>query len=76
MSRLVENCVDSGAGAVFSRPQNIAFTFNKNFAYVPNRSNNTISYCAVSSVDGSLSNCVLALGANSGLSEPTAMLFK
>ena len=73
---LVENCVDSGAGAVFSRPQNIAFTFNKNFAYVPNRSNNTISYCAVSSVDGSLSNCVLALGANSGLSEPTAMLFK
>lgn len=70
----VSGCVDSGVGAIFSRPQNIAFTSDGAFAYVPNRTNSTVTRCNVDAITGLFSLCTVTSGI--GLNGPTGMALK
>lgn len=66
---LASQCVDSGVGPIFSNAQNVTFTADQQFAYIPNRNSNMLTRCTVDSTTGEFGLCITALA---GLNGPTS----
>lgn len=58
-SGLFDTCTDSGAGAIFDRPEQITLNAAGTIAYITNHLDNTLMTCNVSST-GTLSSCAIA----------------
>ena len=72
ISGFLSGCVDSGAGNIFTNAQNIAFTADGLFAYIPKRSDNSITLCNVNASTGNFSGCTTTPGFDS----PTSVAVK
>lgn len=69
---LLANCAVTGGQ--FHGTGNVAFNNVASYAFVPNQLTNDVFVCQVSSVDGSLSNCVTSF--NTGFNGPSGVVIR
>ncbi len=68
----LNNCSDSGVGAIFNSPVGVHLSVDEFFIYVVNEGNDTIMVCAVDTESGVLSGCTVT---GSGFDLPSTIDF-